>query len=164
MTFPIEWCHCENCPRRPWPTFWMLKCFKCYFFEMAKCAEDICRFCDLPSNGFIAKIVLHDLDLLFKGQRFDLKHSHGSVQPFSCGMQEWRLESILLTVSSNLSGATCTSKGSNRDLHMMVHAYSYLECKWLLRLSCIFTSTCTASVVELLLFNQVTQPFNISQL
>ena len=29
-----------------------------------------CRFCDLPSNGVIAKIVRFDLDLLFESETF----------------------------------------------------------------------------------------------
>ena len=31
-----------------------------------------CRFRHLPSNGIIAKIILHDLYLLFKGQNFTM--------------------------------------------------------------------------------------------
>ena len=33
--------------------------------------NDVCRLWHLPSNGVIAKIVLHDLDLLFEGKNCD---------------------------------------------------------------------------------------------
>ena len=37
-----------------------------------KCVRDICRFWHLPSNAAIAKIVLHDLDLLFEGKNLKI--------------------------------------------------------------------------------------------
>ena len=34
--------------------------------------NEVCRFWYLPLNGVIAKIVLHDIDLNFQGQTFEM--------------------------------------------------------------------------------------------
>ena len=57
-----------------------------------------------------------------------------------------------LTVTINHSGATCASKDSNLDLSKVVNALSCLKCKGLPSIYCRFASTCTAPVIELLLF------------
>ena len=40
--------------------------------EDLKCKITFFRFRHLPSNGVIAKIALHDLDLVFRGNKFEI--------------------------------------------------------------------------------------------
>ena len=61
-----------------------------YLNENKKCKKwRFCRHWHLPSNGAIAKIVLHDLDLLFKVKTFESRPSHSVELPFKCDECEY---------------------------------------------------------------------------
>ena len=75
MIFAIKQPHFENCTSWPWPTFWRSNIWNVNISKTVRAAakihETTCRFWYLPSNGLIAKIILHDLDILFQGNKLE---------------------------------------------------------------------------------------------
>ena len=123
--FSNEWHHFECCTSWTWPTFSRSQIFNVNISKMVRANEKCSRMTfievDICQNRTISNVVLHDLDLHFQGQTFQVAIWQG-----------WKTANITTAIRQEvrhlpLNGATANVVCYDPDLHFQGHKFKIMN-------------------------------------